>query len=291
MPMSHVSSALAVFLARSSRKARRRAKAFTEQVRVPYPPYELHPEPGVERRPAPAELPSASYLSHRVRLWVGERVIELAPGRGDARPADLGLGAPLVVMSGCCPPERRSSAVDNAASLARFSDDLTDLLGRQRGDVDRFRSVFLPDSRAWVEPGEAIVGVPLAAVREFVSERDLRGFAVWDDTGLRFERRDGTATTARQVRLREVRPGCPMRTDEAARQCLPHGGPWVAAAQRAGLFWTAHQRMLADALGCGVCRPDRTDLPDVVAAGELIQPSRCGGWDFAGSTATAARLG
>jgi hypothetical protein len=151
--------------------------------------------------------------------------------------------------------------------------------------------VFLPENRAWVELGEAVTGVPRSAVRGFVRERPLRGFAVWDDTGLRFERRDGSATSARPVRLREVGEGCPMRTDDADRACVPHGGPWVAASQRAGLFWTAHQRMLAGALGCRVCQPDRTDLPEVIATGELIQPSRCGGWDFAGPTATVARLG
>lgn len=287
-PVSLVRGALASLLG-SSRARRARERALAGQVRVPYPPYEPRPEPGFDRRPRPAEAPSQSYLSHRVRLWVGDRVVELVPGTGRAHPGDLGLGSSLVVVSGFCPPERRSTAVDNAASLARFEDAVTDLLLRHNA-AGRTKAVFLPETRAWVEVGEAFSGVPLAAVREFARHQGQRGFGVWDAAGLRFEWTDGGSTPARPVCIREVRPGCPMRTTHPGRRCVPQGGPWVAASQRAALLWTAHQRMLIGALGCGVCEGDRNGLPDVIALGDLIQPSRHGGWDFADSTMTLGRL-
>ncbi len=270
----------------SPRRARDRAIA--DQVQVPYPPYEWRPEPGCDRRPRPAEPSSQSYLTHRVRLWVGGRVVELSPGSGRARPERLGLGSPLIIMGGFCPPERRSTAVDNAASLARFQDALTDLLPRH-GATGRTRAAFLPESRAWVEAGEAFSGVPLAAVRDLAQAQEQRGFAVWEADGLRFEWTDGGTTPARPVRLRKVRPGCPMRFRHPQLPCVPVGGPWVEASRRAAAFWVAHHRMLTGALG-SECDIDRPGVPEVIWAGTLIQPSRSGGWDVEGSTLTMGRV-
>jgi hypothetical protein len=273
------------------RRARQRAAA--QQVKVPYPGYSWRPEPGYDYRPQPAELPELSYTSNRVRLYTPGGVVDLVQGgAGRARPEDVGLESPLVIVSGSCPPSRRSTAVDNAASFARFGDAVERLLAANCAGGQAHRAVLFPRSRAWVEIGAAFSGVGLPEVREFVAGLGLRGFSVWEERGLRWEwAREDESWIPAPVDIRPVRPGCPMRLDGADQQCVCPGGPWIAASQRCERFWKAHQSMLVDAFGCGVCDPDSVGRTDVIGFTDLVQPSRWGGWDFVpGDTRTMARL-
>ena len=247
---------LTLKLRRLDPRWRARQRATAEQVRVPYPPYVFRSEPGFDRRPRHAEEPESSYTSNRVRLWTPSGQFDLEPsGRGGARPRDIGLASPLVIMSGFCPPGRRSTAVDNAVSVARFGDELAGLLGHHGVAGAPSRAVLFPAGREWVEIGAGFSGVPLEEVREFAVARGLSGFLLWQDDRIRFEWADGDGPSFPvPVGARPVRPGCPMRTCRTGRRCVPQGGPWIAASQRCALFWTAHQRMLIDAFGCGVVR-------------------------------------
>lgn len=120
--------------------------------------------------------------------------------------------------------------------------------------VDWTRAARWSPSLDWAQPGVAIRGLDEDAMLLLAVELGLDVWLRWDDFGVRVRSGDETLAwlPAARVSLREVRPGCPLRSG-VDDFCTPWGGPWTGQSRAAWVMWQRHRRMLVTALGCGVC--------------------------------------